>query len=679
MKLMLSQSSGVLAIAAMALTAFADGPADNRPESVRPVPPPGISLTEDVRRELSEGAILLGKDLEALRADLKGKGELERRWADAAVFQKAVDWSVRYGEIFKTNEIAEAREQLKIGAERISALREGKVPWGVVTGPLVRGYISKVDGSIQPYGLVVPADFDPKSARKRRLDFWFHGRGEQLSELSFIADRRRNKGEFAPPDAFVLHLYGRYCNGSRFAGETDFWEALEDVRKSYPIDEDRLVVRGFSLGGAACWHFATHHAWRWAAAAPGAGFSETADFLKVFQQEELAPAWWERKLWRLYDSTAVPLNTSDTALVAYSGEIDRQKQAADAMASAMGLEGLRLTHLIGPKTAHSYEPGAKAELNRRVDALATQGRDRSPRTVRFQTATLRYDRMAWVVVTALKEHWEVARVEAHQLPESNRVEVTTGNVNGLDLVFDSGEARFEPGKPIAVVIDGVKIDGDAPESDRSWRISLIRGASGWRKAGEPKTETRKRHGLQGPIDDAFMGPFLFVMPTGAPRNNQVGAWAASEARRAVEQWRRQFRGDARVKNDTEVTDEDRRLYNLVLWGDAGCNAEWASMASSLPMRWDGDSLVAGPEKYEAGTHAPVFICPNPRNPDHYVVANSGFTYREYDYLNNARQTPKLPDWAVIDVTIAPNARHPGKIAAAGFFDEAWRWKQAGGQ
>ena len=80
---------------------------------------------------------------------------------------------------------------------------------------------------------------------------------EQLTELAFLNDRSRSLGEFAPPDTFVLHLYGRYCNGDRFAGETDFWEAFDEVKRRYPIDEDRLVVRGFSLGGAACWHMAT--------------------------------------------------------------------------------------------------------------------------------------------------------------------------------------------------------------------------------------------------------------------------------------------------------------------------------------------------------------------------------------------------------------------------------------
>ncbi|MDB6037706.1 MAG: Prolyl oligopeptidase family protein, partial [Verrucomicrobiales bacterium] len=62
---------------------------------------------------------------------------------------------------------------------------------------------------------------------------------------------------------------------------------------------------------------------------------------------------------------------------------------------------------------------------------------------------------------------------------------------------------------------------------------------------------------------------------------------------------------------------------------------------------------------------------NPLNPKHYIVLNSGFTYREYDYLNNARQVSKLPDFAIIDLNTPVNARSPGGIATAGFFGEHW--------
>ena len=68
---------------------------------------------------------------------------------------------------------------------------------------------------------------------------------------------------------------------------------------------------------------------------------------------------------------------------------------------------------------------------------------------------------------------------------------------------------------------------------------------------------------------------------------------------------------------------------------------------------------------------PVLIYPNPLNPKRYIVLNSGFTFREYDQLNNARQVPKLPDFAIVDVSVPVSSRAPGGIADAGFFGEDW--------
>ena len=48
-----------------------------------------------------------------------------------------------------------------------------------------------------------------------------------------------------------------------------------------------------------------------------------------------------------------------------------------------------------------------------------------------------------------------------------------------------------------------------------------------------------------------------------------------------------------------------------------------------------------------------------------MVLNSGFTFREYDYLNNARQIPKLPDWAIVDITVAAERALPGQDRVGG--------------
>jgi hypothetical protein len=60
------------------------------------------------------------------------------------------------------------------------------------------------------------------------------------------------------------------------------------------------------------------------------------------------------------------------------------------------------------------------------------------------------------------------------------------------------------------------------------------------------------------------------------------------------------------------------------------------------------------------------------NPEKYVVLNSGMTYAHFGAMSNSMQTPKLPDWAVLETAVSAPARIKGAgVADAGLFDEAW--------
>ena len=656
---------------AAGIFARADGLADNLSEGVRRIPPPGMAISADDRAELERGVAELKTEIDSLPKKLRDKPALLALLPDVQIFYNAVRYPLACDEFFKTNEIQIARELLREGLERAHFLRDGKAPWTTTTGLVVRGYVSKIDGSVQPFGLVVPNSFQTNLPLRHRLDLWFHGRGETLTELDFIHGREKSFGEFTPPDAFVLHLYGRYCNANKFAGEVDAFEALDAVKKNYRIDENRIVARGFSMGGAACWHFAVHHAGLLAAAAPGAGFAETAEFLKTFQNEIVAPPWYEKKLWHLYDATDYALNLFNCPTVAYSGEIDKQKQAADIMAKALAKQGMELTHIIGPQTAHQYHPEAKEEINRRIDSIVARGRNPVPKQVRFTTWTLRYNQMFWVTVDSLDRHWERAQVEA-SIVSPSIVQVTTKNISALTLSMPPGFCPLDNTERPLILIDGEKIVATPVPTDRSWTVHLRKYGNLWRTNSAQHDNTlRKQHGLQGPIDDAFMDSFIMVRPTGKLLNEKVGAWVAAEQNHAIEHWRRQFRGEARVKNDDEISAADIASSNLILWGDPSSNKLLAKIAARLPIRWDSQNVQLGQQSFSAAHYLPILIYPNPLNPKRYVVVNSGFTFREYDYLNNARQVPKLPDFAIVDLNTPANPRVPGEIITAGFFDEHW--------
>ena len=671
---MIKSFVSVVLILCISTVVLADGPADNNPEKVRRVPSLGIELSAADRAELT-GKL---KELEGVIDELGKKNDprIRELLPDVQIFHRAVHDAITYREFLNEKTPNLGKELLNQGLERAKQLAAGEAPWTSQTGLVVRGYVSKIDGSVQPYGLVVPETFRSPGGRKMRLDLWFHGRGEDQMEVNFLWGRQKDRGVFTPADTIVLHPYGRYCNAFKFAGEVDVLEAMESVRQRYPIDDDRIAVRGFSMGGAACWQFAVHYADRWVGATPGAGFSETPRFLDVFQKETLNPHWWERKLWHWYDCNDWALNLVHCPTIAYSGENDSQKQAADVMVEALKGHGVDLIHIIGPKTGHSYHPAARDEIDRRMTSIAERGRDRLPRSIRFVTYTLKYNRQAWLTVDALGEHWSEARVSA-QIVGDGGVTASTSNVTALTFEMPAGYAPFDVAEPVTLTIDGQDMRGPRPGSDRSWLCRLSREGGRWQVQQNLDDRLRKRHDLQGPIDDAFMDSFLFVRPTGTAANSAVGTWVKAEQDRAIEHWRRHFRGEARVKDDSAVTDADLADSNIVLWGDAASNTVLAKISDRLPIQWSKTEIAVGERRFSADKHAVILIYPNPLNPKRYVVLNSGFTYREYDYLNNARQTAKLPDWAIIDLQTPPGTQFAGKIADAGFFDEFWKLKPAG--
>ncbi|MEQ1853424.1 MAG: prolyl oligopeptidase family serine peptidase [Chthoniobacteraceae bacterium] len=634
-------------------------------QEVRPVPPPGIEVPAADRAEIEAGVKKLGAEIAKLREPGKTSPFIDRELPNVEIFLKSADWAIRYNEIFDTKQIAIAKDHILQGLDRAAALTKGEAPWNSASGLVVRGYRSKIDGSVQPYGLLLPETWGKAGAKPAPfpLHFWCHGRNEKLSELAFINGSQTKPGEFTPEGAIVCYLYGRYCNANKFAGETDLFEALEDIRQHYKIDTKRLVVRGFSMGGAACWQFAFHHPGMWAAAAPGAGFAETEEFFgrTLYAEGATPPPWWERHLWRWYDVTICARNVAGLPLVAYSGELDGQKQSADIMLRYAAQEKRAFTHIIGPDTPHKYHPDAKPVIEKFIDVALAKGRDEIPKSVSFTTYSLIYPTRAWVTILGMEKSW--ARADVDATIEKDTLTVKTKNVAALRLGPIHGDLPANPTPNL--VIDGTKIPFNS--------VTVLRKTGGkWEQTDVKQLAAGKRPGLCGPVDHAFMSPFVFVRPTGHAFHDTTGTWVQSEMPHAVSAWRTVFRGDAPVKDDTSVTDDDIQKSNLVLWGDPSSNSVLRRMLPQLPFKWTQQTLAFRGYELNAATHMPILIFPNPLNPQRYVVLNSGPTFREFALLNNSDQTPKLPDWAIVDIRVPADAKWPGLIHDAGFFDEHWK-------
>jgi hypothetical protein len=290
--------------------------------------------------------------------------------------------------------------------------------------------------------------------------------------------------------------------------------------------------------------------------------------------------------------------------------------------------------------AHQWNPESHKVSDHFIDEAAARGIEPPPH-IRFVTYTTRFNRCFWVTAEELEKHYQRAEIDARR--ENDRTTVTSRNVARI---------RIEGAGP--VVLDGQQFA----------HAGVFAKAKGkWAKAGAEEP-ARKRHGLQGPVDDAFVDSFLCVRPTGSgTKATDYGLQALTIFQHDFSKW---LRGDPRVKDDSAVPASDIENSNLILYGDPWSNRVIAKIVAKLPVRWTKSEISLGGRTVDAATHAPVLIYPNPLNPKRYVVINGRHTFSDSDWRGtNANLYPHVGDWALVRLA-------DGETAYSGFFDEHWK-------
>lgn len=630
------------------------------------------AISDDQRQTLQGSLRSLQNAIEAL-------GKPSSQTSDAAVFAKGLEWALKYDAEFTDKDLALLEKAVTRGRQRVEELQVGTMSWMQRKGPVALGYVSRVDGSVQPYGLIVPQQYDP--AAPIRLDVVLHGstRPVGISELRFLArfdppDGLSNSQKAAPPDQpFIeLHPLGRVENCYRWAGETDVFEAIEDVCRRYNIDRRRIVLRGMSMGASGTWHLGLKHPDRFVALGPYCGYVDTHHFsetpLANFVKVGPLPEHQERGL-HMLDSIDYAANAGVVPAIACMGEKDVFFHAHVLMGEAMQREGLTLVNLISPGTGHVIDPVTHAEQMRRIGEYAAGGLNERPRELRFVTWTLKYGRCHWLQLLGLERHY--ARAEFAARVSDEVLDVTKiGNITRFAV-----DRERLPAHPQVLRIGTTELKLPPASADGS--IVVVRQENAWTLADASDPPAGKRPGLQGPIDDAFTAPFLCVRGTGRPWNQAVHDYCEASLKRFADEWQHYFRGDSPLKDDTAVTPQDLQTRNLILFGDPGSNPWIAQALPQLPLAWSRETLQFGGHDYPADRTLPALIAPNPLDPSrqHYVVLNSGHTFREFELAKlNYLLFPRWGDWAIVEVDPAQRPSSPldEKILRAGYFDEQWR-------
>lgn len=643
-------------------------------------PPPSQAPDEATLKTIADKTTKLGRIIESLRR----QGVRDAALVDVEIFHKAAVWIVRHQEFYHKDAGTWTCAVLDRGLLRASQLAQGETPWLQQAGhAVVRAYRSRVDSSVQPYAVTFPPAYGQDRAKKWRVDVVLHGRDATLTEVKFL--HQHGDHVAAPKDqSFVqLDIYGRGNNAYRWAGETDVFEVLQHftaveqvLGREHLLDPSRVVLRGFSMGGAGTWHLGLHHPSRWCVLGPGAGFTTTHGYIKNLP-DRLPPE--QEACLHIYDAADYAENAFNVPVVAYGGDQDPQLQAARNIEARLGPLHIPMKLLVAPGLGHTFPPEWRKKADEAYAPYVAKGREEYPRRIHFVTYTLRYPACAWVEILSLGRHYERAVVDAEQTETGFTVQ--TINVQALHLSLPAN-----PPVPCLVKIDGQGLN-PRPWLSRTgtYHLYLERRDAGWAAVLPQKLLTervrrpQKVSGLQGPIDDAFMDSFLCVRGTGEPWNAGIQAFAEDNLKRFQDEWSKYMRGDLPVKDDQDVTEEDMAGRHLILFGDPSSNALIAQVLDRLPLQWTREQIQLGGKSYASAAHVPVLIYPTPLSTNlRYVVLNSGHTFHAVDFQGtNALLYPRLGDYAILRL-----AAHRNPITAetvrAGLFDDHWQIATAGG-
>src|ERR1051325_2799804 len=125
-------------------------------------PPKPHTPSDSELRQIQAKTAELGTMLKAV--------ESHPLYADAAIYHKAAEFILRIpGEFYTAAYVKDTLNGLETGIARAKELAAGTSSWTTRKGRVLRAYRSKIDGSIQPYGLIIPESYN---GQPFRLDIW---------------------------------------------------------------------------------------------------------------------------------------------------------------------------------------------------------------------------------------------------------------------------------------------------------------------------------------------------------------------------------------------------------------------------------------------------------------------------------------------------------------------------
>lgn len=545
----------------------------------------------------------------------------------------------------------------------------------------VKTFISRIDNSCQYYAILPPENYNEDSSYA--LIMTCHGAG--------VEARGQVKAYTKKDWAFVVAPTNRRRFGFDWQdwGRLDFLEVLEDVKKNFKIDTNRIYLTGHSMGGHGAWHIGITHPDIFAAMAPSAGWTSFQLYVPWFLQKSELFAHPDlikyRDMVLREDNPLLFLeNAYNLPIYLLQGGADDNVPPIQARMFCKYLTNLGYDYIYNEVDGKGHwwnidsTPGTDCvDLKEMMDFLKSKVRNPYPEHIVFKTSNIDHSNQAyWVRIDELDNIYYDGLIEIEhagkKILENDRlweqtdtceIIVNETNVNTFTLFLDDN--FISPGI-VNLIINGQRITFEYREP---CELSFKRDGDGFFWATRAHSE--KSAGRYGPIKKAYFEPFVLVYGTtgdsSSTENNLHQARLQSYA------WWYRANGFVEILPDTEVTKKIIKNYNLVLFGNPVTNSILKWISYRLPLHIEEGRVIADGDTIR-GDLCLVEIYPNPLNPDKFILLYSATTKqaeRLIGLFSTLYAGAGLPDFLIYDKSALKYGW--GGVNAAGFFDKDWKF------
>jgi predicted esterase len=474
-------------------------------------------------------------------------------------------------------------------------------------GFLRLAYRDEVDNTPQFCRVYLPMDYD--SDKKWPLVVNLHGYyGANPVYVKWWSIDMRHMDLVDKFPVIDIEPHGRGNTSYSGIGEKDILKCIELAKEKFNVDEDRIYLKGESMGGGGTWYVGTRHPNIFAAIAPVYG---GWDYHANMTKEQIAKLS-EREIFNYEKNSSFAQADAllTTPVLVTHGDID---ESADVNFSRYAV---RMLQRWGYDIRYHEYPGFAHEGIPYTDEVISwflqHKKNNVPEKIRVRSAVLSSAKSHWVKILQRENPFAFIEAEAEVLI-NNTIRLASENVLALELTPPVELINLD--KKVTVVWNVNDIREVEPKDGK---ITL------YDKKYKP-ARLNKNPEIEGPISQVTTTPFAVVIGTSS-KDSLMVKLCRQKAQEFVNSWKDWQKYEPRVFIDKELSEDDMKNYSLVLYGGPTENLITKKLSNKIPLKISSQKIEISGKSFRVKDACVQMVYPHPLNSKRYVSIIGATSY-----------------------------------------------------